>query len=102
MQYDMPMTQGRELPQFNIREIDMPDLATWEVGDKKYVVMKVEMVAKQSGNAYGFKEDVDKRSIEGTFRMLSLKTLGYETVDTKKLESAEFNKVMAKVMSGEM
>jgi hypothetical protein len=102
MQYDMPMTQGRELPQFNLRQIDLPDLSTWEVGDQKYIVMKVEMVEKRSGNAYGMQDDVDKASLEGTFKMLSIRTLGHEAVDAKSLESAEFNKVIAKIKSGEM
>lgn len=102
MSLDMPMNiEGRTLPQFSLRENDLPDLVTWEVGDKRYVVMKVEMVAKNSGSAYGFEENIDRSKLEGTFRMLSVRTLGIEPVDAKSLETKEFNDVMAKVLSGE-
>jgi len=59
------------------------------------------MIEKHSGNYTGLAGD-DKNKIEGTFKILSAKCLGYEPVDAKSLEQAEFSKVAAKIKSGEM
>ena len=103
MQYDypMPMTEGRQLPRFNLREIDMPEVKTWEVGEKYYIVMKVEMLAKHSGKEMGMMQGNDGSKVEGEFQMLSIKKLGIEPVDAKSLESKEFQNVINKVKSGE-
>lgn len=102
MLYDMPMAEGRQLPRFQLREIDLPDVKTTEVGDKYYVVMKIEMVGKQAGKAMGMMNGNDGSKVEGDFQMLSIKKLGVEPVDAKSLESKEFNAVIAKIKSGEM
>lgn len=102
MNYEMPMHQGRELPQFTLREIDLPQVPEWEVGDQYYIVMKVKMVAKRSGDGMGMMNSNDGSKIEGDFKMLSIKTLGLEPVDAKSLESKEFNDVVAKIKSGQM
>ena len=102
MNYDMPMTEGRVLPQITLREIDFPQVNEWEVGDKKYVVMKVEMTAKRSGKNIGLGNGNDSTKIEGDFQMLSIKSLGVEPVDAKSLETKEFNDVIAKIKSGQM
>jgi len=101
MIYDMPMTEGRSLPEFSLRENDLPEVTTTEVGEKYYIVMKVEMIGKESGKGMGL-EGQDGNKVEGRFRMLSIKKLGVQPVDAKSLESKEFNDVIAKIKSGEM
>jgi hypothetical protein len=102
MQYDIPLSQGRELPIFSLRELDMPEVRQMEVGDKRYVVLKVEMIAKNSGRSLGYVEGNDSSKVEGEYRVLSIRALGHDPVDARTLESEEFNNVIAKVKSGEM
>ena len=102
MMYDLPMTQGRVLPRLTFREIDLPEVKTLEVGDKRYIVLKVEMIAKSSGQSLGLTMGNDGSKVEGEFQVLTTKMLGMEAVDAKSLESKEFNAVIAKIKSGEM
>lgn len=100
--YDMPMTEGRQLPRITFREIDLPEVKTLEVGDKRYIVLKLEMIAKNSGQSLGLMNSNDGSKVEGDFQVLTTKMLGTEPVDAKSLESKEFNAVIAKIKSGEM
>jgi len=100
--YDMPMVQTRELPLLNLREEDMPDMVGMEVGGKRYLVIKVEMIAKRSGKAIGLDNKLDQTKLEGDFLIHSIKSLGQEPVDAKSLESKEFQAVINKIKSGNM
>lgn len=102
MMYDMPMHEGRELPRFTLREIDLPDIGKWDVGYTGYIVMKVELMTKVTGSAMGLEEGNDANKIEAGFRMLSIRPLGVEAVDAKTLETKEFQQVINKIKSGEL
>ena len=103
MNYEMPMTQGRELPTlYGLRQIDLPEVATLEVGDSRYVVMKIKMIGKRSGPEIGSDDKYDQTKFEGDFKIHSIKVLGKEPVDAKSLESKEFRDVVNKVLSGQM
>lgn len=99
----MPMRQERRLPTlYGLRQEDLPEIMTMEVGDTKYLVIKVEMVAKRSGKAMEMEDKNDRGKMEGDFQIHSIKSLGKEPVDAKSLESKEFQAVVAKVKSGQM
>ena len=91
---DMPMSVESELPRFTLRQLDMPDVRNWEVGDQKYIIMRVEMVGKRNRKDLPAREDRGK--VEGDFQMLNIKVLGDEPVDAKSLESKHFEMVVAK------
>lgn len=97
---DMPMHEERELPRFSLRQIDLPDVREMEVGDSKYMIMKVEMVAKRNRKDLSMEEDRGK--VEGDFQMLNVKMLGDEPVDARSLASKDFERVVAKAKSGEV
>ena len=44
----MPMHQGRDLPQFTFRQIDLPEVESWEVNGQYYLVLKVQMIGKRN------------------------------------------------------
>lgn len=103
MDYAMPMPMDRQLPTlYGLRQEDLPEIVNMEVGDKRYVVLKVEMVAKRSGKAMDMVDKNDRTKMEGDFQVQSIKVLGKEPVDAKTLESKEFQAVIAKVLSGNM
>jgi len=95
----MPMHEGRGLPQFVLREIDLPDLRNWEVNSQHYLVLKVEMIGKRNRKDMEAPKS-DREKIEADFQVLSIKPLGDEPVDAKKLERQDFEKVLAKAKSG--
>jgi len=96
----MPMTEGRELPQFTLRQIDFPDVIKMEVKDTQYIVMKIEMIGKRS--RADLQNSNDGSKVEGDFRVLSMRTLGEKPVDVKSLEQEHFEKTIAKIKSGKM
>lgn len=99
----MSMNQGRKLPTlYGLRQEDLPEIMAMEVGDARYVVIKVEMVAKRSGKALELEDRNDQGKMEADFQIHSIKCLGKEPVDAKSLESKEFQAVVAKVKSGQM
>lgn len=95
----MPMHQGRDLPKFTLREIDLPTVETWEVGQEYYIVMKVKMIGKHQQQESEAPEDVNK--IEGVFEMMSIKPLGEKPVDVKQLEQEDFERVRVKALTGD-
>ena len=95
---DMPIHEERELPKFSLRQIDMPDVREWEVGDQKYLIMKVEMVSKRSMK--GLPEREDRAKVEGDFQVMNIRALGDEPVDAKTLASEDFERTVAKAKSG--
>lgn len=95
----MPMHEGRQLPQFTLRQIDLPDLVNWEVGQEYYIVMKVEMVGKRNRKDLELRNDQFK--IEADFEMHSIKPLGNKPVDAKELERKDFERVKAEALAGQ-
>jgi len=93
----MPMAQ-HDLPQFTLRQQDLPEVKMMEVKQEKYLVMKVKMIGKRSREDLNSK--VDKESVEGDFQVMSIKALGDKPVDAKSLEQKEFEEVVAKAKSG--
>lgn len=96
----MPMSLGRELPEFHLRQEDLPDLLTWKVGGQYYIVMKVEMVGVEKMN--NLPESSDHPKMEGRFIVHSMRALDDKPIDTKTLEKQEWDKMVAKVKSGEI
>src|SRR3990167_2097294 len=95
----MPMHQDRELPMFTLRQIDLPEIASWIVNGEYYIVMKVKMVSKRSRQDIEAPENKEK--IEGDFQMRSIRALGDKPVDRKTLEQKDFERIVAKAKSGE-
>ena len=92
----MPMTEGRILPNISFRQIDLPEVVTWQIGEQHYIVVKVKMIAKRS------REDLppeDQNKIEGDFSMLSVKALGDQPIDAKSLERREMSNLTAKILT---
>lgn len=100
----MPMEAGgRELPTiYGLRQEDLPEIIKLEVGDKRYLVVKVEVVAKRSGKGMGLRGKEEQNKVEADFQIHSIKTLGVEPVDAKSLEQKEFQDMVNRVKSGEM
>ena len=96
----MPMSEGRQLPQFSLREIDFPEVNSMEVKNTQYIVMKVEMVGKRS--RADLENSNDGSKVEGDFRVLSIKALGEKPVDAKTLEQEHFERTVAGIKSGEI
>jgi hypothetical protein len=95
----MPMHQGRQLPIFTLREIDLPEVKVWSVNGSYYLVMKVKMIGKRDQRVSEAPEDKEK--IEGDFEVHSIQALGDKPVDAISLERKQFSKIKAKVLSGE-
>ncbi len=102
MNGEMPIhPPGRELPRFSLRQEELPEVKTWKVNSKYYIVLRVEMVGKSNTKARGLDDFSDKEKIEGTFQVLNVKPLGDKPVDAKSLEREHFERTVAKVRSGE-
>jgi hypothetical protein len=97
----MPLHEERELPSFTLRQIDLPEVITWEIGSQHYIVLKVEMTGKRNRTDMTNAPNSDQVKLEADFRTVSVKAVGYKPLDIKSLEKKEFNKVVAKALSGE-
>lgn len=95
----IPLSSGRSLPTFCLREIDLPEVTQWEIGGQYYVVAKVEMVAKMAAKAFGMENSNDGGKLEAEFKMLSVKKLG--AAESSALEKKAFESFSARVKSGE-
>ena len=91
------MHEGRELPSFSLRQIDLPEVMNWEVNGQYYLVIKVEMIGKHNNPDLPVKQE--KSKIEGVFRMLNVKAVGDLPVDAKALEKKDFENTVAKIKS---
>ena len=96
----MPMHEGRELPQFTLRQNDLPEVMKMEVNEELYLVMKVKMIGKR--NRQDIEGDSEKQKIEGDFQVLTIKALGDKPIDVKTLEQRHFEETVAKIKSGQM
>lgn len=102
MNGEMPMHPlDRELPRFTLRQEELPEVRTWEVNGKHYLILKVEMIAKRNTKAVGADHHADKEKIEGTFQVTNVKALGDKPVDAKSLEREDFQRVYVKARSGQ-
>lgn len=100
MPVDMPMhVRGRDLPTFSLGQEELPEVRTWEVGGKYYLVVKVEMVEQSSAKMVGADDSTDKGKLRGSFEMMSVKALGDIPVDAKTLEEEDHRRVVASVRS---
>ncbi len=93
---------GRELPRLRLRQEELPEVMTWEVNGKYYIVLKVEMVAKNNAKIHGVEESNDKVKIEGSFQVLAVKALGDKPIDAKTLEREDFEKTVAKARTSKI
>ena len=83
MIHDMPMSMGSRLPSFYIRELDLPEIREWEVGDNYLLVVRVEMTGKENmtdSPEFGQAPRKDQRSLQGRFKATSVKAIG-ESLD---------------------
>ena len=94
----MPLHEGRELPQFTLRQVDLPEVIRWEVNGEYYLVMRVKMTGKRNRQDLESKEE--KQKIEGDFEVMSIKALGDKPIDAKTLEQKHFESIVAKAKSG--
>ena len=100
---DMPIhAQSRTLPRFRLRQEELPQVRSWEVNKKYYLIVKVEMIAKANTKSVGVEDMADREKIEGEFQVLAVKPLGNTPVDAKSLERADFERTVADVRSGKM
>lgn len=95
----MPMHQGRDLPVFSMREVDLPDLKFWEVGSQHYILLKIEQTAKRK--AYSDARE-DRNKLEATFKVISARSVGDEPISVKDIEAREFRDLKAKALAGEL
>lgn len=95
---DMPMSD-RQLPEFYLRQEDLPEILTWEVGGSYYLVMKVDMVGVEK--MANMEQKSDQSKLEARFKVKSVRALDRKPVDAKTLERKEWNKVVAQAKSGE-
>lgn len=95
---EMPLHEGRRLPQFTLREIDLHQVAQWEVGGEYYLVVKVEMIGKHNNNAMG--SNADQSKIEGDFQMQAVKVLDKNT-NVDKVRQRDWEEKTARYLSGE-
>lgn len=96
----MPMHGERSLPVFCLRQEDLPELLSWQVGGKYYLVMKVEMVGVEK--RYDLEQKSDQAKLEGEFAVESVRALDRKPVDAATLEREDWNKLVASVKSGEV
>ena len=94
----MPMHEGRILPSFTLREIDLPEVKVWKVNEEYYLIVKVKMTGKRDQRISEAPED--KNKVEGEFEVHSIKALGDKPVDVKTLQQEDFEKVKVKALSG--
>ena len=95
----MPMHEGRQLPKFTLREIDLPDILGWEVNSQHYLVVKVSMQGKEVMKDLDAPKS-DRQKVEAYFEVMSIKPLGMEPVDVNRLEQEDFQKALATALHG--
>jgi hypothetical protein len=93
---ESPMHEGRDLPEVTFREIDLPQVRTWEVGGKYFLVIGVEMTGKRE-RKYNLPEgasSADEKKIDGDFKLTSVQLLPEK--ESNKLEREAFERSLAK------
>lgn len=100
MYIEAPYHEGRQLPSFTLRQIDLPDILKWEVGGEYYILMKVEMTGIR--NMKDLEQPSDQPKIEADFQVESVRPVGDKPIDTKSIEKKSFEKLVGKIKSGEL
>lgn len=77
----MPMHEGRELPTVYFREIDLPELKGWKVGGEYLLMIEVEQISLN--NLSDAPTGSDKKKLEATFRIKSVKAVVDEKAELK-------------------
>lgn len=100
MYNEMPMHEGRDLPFFSLREIDLPQVRTWEVGGQYYLVIGVEMTGKREmkHNLPSTVPQSDKNKIEGDFKITSVQLLPPKEEHKKQRQAFENSLAKARGM----
>lgn len=95
--YEETYHDERELPYFTLRQIDLPEILTWKVGEQYYLLMKVEMTGLEKY------EDEDKKmkKMEGKFKVHSVRAVDEKPIDVKAIEKQDFERTIAAIKSGE-
>lgn len=94
----VPYHDGRVLPAFRLRQIDLPEILEWQVNGRYYLVLSVEMTGVDNNKGLNME---DEHKLEATFQVLSVRAVGDKPIDAKALEKADFERTIAKVKSGE-
>jgi hypothetical protein len=97
--YEETYHDERELPYFTLRQIDLPEIAKWQVGEEYYLLMKVEMTGVGVRSDLEGKEE--KKKMEGQFKVKSVGAVDSQPVDLKAIEKRDFEQKVAKIKSGE-
>lgn len=82
----MPMSEGRELPQINVRENDLPAIAGWKLNSEQYIICKVSVEGKEFIDILGGKKLIAR------IRFLGFHPLGDKPVDLKSFKRDEFKR----------
>ena len=90
----------RDLPEFSLRQIDLPDILKWKVGGQYYLIIKAEMTGIR--NMRGLSQSSDEPKIEADFQAVSIRALGDKPVDAKAIEKKEFDNLVGRVKSGDL
>ena len=94
-----PYHNGRELPVFTLRQIDLPEIVKWQVNGLYYVVLKVEMTGVR--NRFDLPAKEDQARLEADFKIVSIRPIGDTPLDTKSIEKKEFEDLVVSIKSGE-
>lgn len=86
------------LPSFNLTQVELPELAHWQVNGEYYLVLKVKLNATHNQQYLPAKED--KPMLEGEFQITSVRAVGDEPIDVNAIEKADFEQTVANVKSG--
>lgn len=94
-----PYHDERKLPEFSLRQIDLPEILKWRVNGEYYLVMKVQMTGLRNNKDLNSKED--KSRVEADFQVHSIRALDKEPVDAAMMEKKDFEDTVTKVKSGD-
>jgi len=97
---EAPMQDSRILPIIHFDELSLPQVGTWDVGGKYYVVVGLEMVGKNEAkpNIDPNASESQKNMIEGRFQVTSVQELPPQ--ESNKMERKAFEGAIAKARSG--
>ena len=95
---EMPMNSERELPEFYLRQEDLPEILSWDVGGQYYVVMKVEMTELEK--KANLADKLDKTKMSAKFKVHSIRAVGKKPIDPTEIERKEWDDLVMQVKSG--
>ena len=97
----MPLNhEGRTLPIITLRQIDLPEVKTWDVNGEYYLIAKVKMIGKHDQMESDQKVDINK--VEGDFQITSVRALGKEPLDLKSIEQKDWENTISAAMQGKL